>query len=61
LRGVVLILQGILQKKDVFSCFFDGENVVACMVNVVVWRPLFGGGKMRQVLEFIFFGLPSWE
>jgi hypothetical protein len=37
--------------------FFDGENVVVCVVNVVVWRSLFRGGKMRQVLEFIL-GLP---
>jgi hypothetical protein len=51
------VLQGILRKRSVLRWFFDGENVVVCVVNVVVWRSLFRGGKMRQVLEFIL-GLP---
>jgi hypothetical protein len=34
--------------------FFDGENVVGCVVNVVFWQSLFRGGKMRHVLGFIF-------
>jgi hypothetical protein len=34
-RGVVVFLRGILRKKGVLRWFFDGENVVECMVNVV--------------------------
>jgi hypothetical protein len=33
--------------------FFDGQNVVSCVVNVVVRQALFWLRKMRQVFTFI--------
>jgi hypothetical protein len=55
LGGELWCFQGILRKRGVFEVVFGGENVVVCMVNVVVWRSLFRGRKMRQVFE-IYFG-----
>jgi hypothetical protein len=47
------VFQGILRKMGVLRWFFDGENVVECVVKVVFWQALFTGEKMRQVLGFI--------
>jgi hypothetical protein len=35
--------------------FFDGENVVGCVVNVVFWQSVFWVEKMRQVFRIYFF------
>jgi hypothetical protein len=59
--GVFVFLLGILRKRDVWRWFFDGENVVECVVNVVFWQSLFRGEKMRQGFEFYFRGFPFWE
>jgi len=55
------VFQGILRKEGVLWWFFDGENVVECVVNVVFWQSLFRGGKMRQGFEIYFWGFPFWE
>jgi hypothetical protein len=51
------VFQGILLKRGVLRWFFDGENVVECVVNVVFWQSLFRGEKMRQIFE-IYFRVP---
>jgi hypothetical protein len=53
-----VFLWGILRKRVFLWWFFDGENVVECVVNVVFWQSLFWGGKMGQVFEIYFLGLP---
>jgi hypothetical protein len=50
-----LVLRGVLEKVMCRTWFFDGENVVNCMVNVVAWQPYFDRRKMRHVFK-IFFG-----
>jgi hypothetical protein len=32
---LLVFLRGVLRNSRFWSWFFDGENVVACMVNVV--------------------------
>jgi hypothetical protein len=44
---------------EFLACFwmaFCGQFVVVCVVNVVVWRALFRGRKIRHVFELYFFG-----
>jgi hypothetical protein len=59
--GVVVFLWGILRKRVFLWWFFDGENMVECVVNVVFWQSLFRGGKMRQIFEIYFLGFLFWE
>jgi hypothetical protein len=54
-RGGVWFLLGILSFLACFRMVFCGQFVVVCVVNVVVWRALFRGRKIRHVLNFIFF------
>jgi hypothetical protein len=54
------VLRGILRKTGVLRWFFDGVNVVECMVNVVFWQSLFRGEKCARFLGFIS-GFPFWE
>jgi hypothetical protein len=54
-------LLGVLAKTGVFLWCFGGENVVDCVVNVVFWRSVLGGGKMRQVFGIYFRVFPFWE
>jgi hypothetical protein len=60
-RGSCGVFVGILRKRVFLWWFFDGENVVECVVNVVFWQSLFRGGKMRQIFEIYFLGFLFWE
>jgi hypothetical protein len=51
-----VFLLGILRKGSVWRWFFDGENVVECVVNVVFWQSIFRGEKMRQGSQIYFQG-----
>jgi hypothetical protein len=42
-RGSCGVFRGILQKISVLWWFFDGENVVGCVVNMVFWQSLIWG------------------
>jgi hypothetical protein len=47
-----VFLLGVLQKTVCRTWFFDGENVVECCVNVVIWVVSF---RLRKFSSFIYF------
>ncbi len=47
-------LRGVLEKVGGGTWFLAGEIVVECVVNVVVWTPVFGAKKYATVFNFIF-------
>jgi hypothetical protein len=49
-----VFLRGVLEKTGGWTWFFDGENVVECVVNVVRWRSLFRFEKRDTDFGFIF-------
>ncbi len=53
-RGVVVFFREFCEKRCFLWWFFDGENVVECVVNVVFWQSVFRGEKMRQVFGIYF-------
>jgi hypothetical protein len=38
---LLVFLRGVLENVGVWTWFFDGENVVECVVNVVIGRSIF--------------------
>jgi hypothetical protein len=59
-RGFVVfagVFEGCLKKRGGWTWFFDGENVVKCVVNVVFLHYLFEGRKIRHIFRLYF--LPS--
>jgi hypothetical protein len=48
-----LVILGFLV---VLLWWIRGENVVACVADVVFWQSLFGGLKMCQLFEIYFSG-----
>jgi hypothetical protein len=48
-RGVVVFCRGFCEKEVFWWWFFDGENVVSCVVDVVFLQSLICGWIMRHV------------
>jgi hypothetical protein len=47
-------LRGVLRNTGVWWWFFDGENVVVCMVNVVNKTCDFRSKKIRHAFQLYF-------
>jgi len=56
--GGQAFLLGVLAEMRVLLWCFCGQFVVLCVVNVVLWRPLFRARKIRQLFEVYFSSLP---
>ena len=50
----VEFFEGCLGKCGGWTWFFDGENVVECVVNVVRKTKFLRGGKIRHVFQLYF-------
>jgi hypothetical protein len=45
---------GVLPKRAFLMWFFAGENVVDCVVDVVIWQCDFAVRKKCQVIQLFF-------
>jgi hypothetical protein len=54
LRNLLAFLRGVLRNTGLWWWFFDGENVVICMVNVVDETCDFRSKKIRHEFQLYF-------
>jgi hypothetical protein len=54
LGGWERVLLGVLRKRAFLMWFFAGENVVDCVVDVVIWQCDFAVRKKCQVIQLFF-------
>ncbi len=52
--GEFVVFAGGFEKNGGWMWLFDGEFVVECVVDVVFWRTLFRGRKIRHDLWIYF-------
>jgi hypothetical protein len=61
LADLLGFLQGVLRDVGVWPWFFDGHNVVICMVNVEKKPCVFSDGKIRHEFELYFLSISGQD
>jgi hypothetical protein len=55
------VLKGVLENVGVWTWFFDGENVVECVVKRGGKTAFVRGLKHATFFNFIFGAFPKWD